>query len=155
MSANIDKKVEAKLNNEIADLKRALPTARPMIEISAEINKLEDQINILYQELHPVKKELQIKFAEANEFKAELEALKTQKKSEQGNIEEARTVEDIKAEYDVKIKQVEAKRDKLEDRIDQYIDKHYKERDNYEDQQDLLDYIDWVEKQIEHLKKRN
>jgi hypothetical protein len=40
--------------------------------------------------------------------------LKEQKKSEQGNIEEKRTVEDIKAEYDIKIKAIEAKRDKLE-----------------------------------------
>lgn len=87
MSANIDKKAEARLNNEITELKRAIPTARPMIEISAEINKLEDQITILYNELKPIKKELHIKITQANQYRAELDELKAQKKNEQGTIE--------------------------------------------------------------------
>lgn len=65
-----------------------------------------------------------------------------------------RTQEDIKKEFDEKIKAVEEKKDKLEDRIDDYMDKHVRENDAYEDQQDLLNYISWVADQIDRLKKR-
>lgn len=125
-----------------------------MIEIEAEVNKLEDQITILYKNLKPIKHELHIKITEANGIRAELEVLKEQKKNQQGTIQEQRTVEDIKAEYDIKIKAIEAKRDKLEEKIDDYVDKHIREVDDYEDQQDLLNYITWVEDQKVYLKKK-
>lgn len=54
----------------------------------------------------------------------------------------------------MKIKAIDAKRDKLEERIDDYLDKHTRAVDDYEDQQDLLRYIEWVEKQVEYQKKR-
>lgn len=63
-------------------------------------------------------------------------------------------MEDIKKEYEEKIKGVEARRDALEDKIDDYVDKHSREVDDYEDQQDLLKYIEWVKDQINRLKKR-
>lgn len=70
--------------------------------------------------------------------------MKEQKKNEQGIVAEQKTVEQIKLEYDEKIKAVDAKRDALEDRIDDYIDKFNRDYDDYEDQQDLLNYIDWL-----------
>ena len=54
----------------------------------------------------------------------------------------------------MKLKAVEDKRDKLEERIDDYMDKHTRAIDDYEDQQDLLRYIEWVQNQVERLKKR-
>jgi hypothetical protein len=69
-------------------------------------------------------------------------------------VAEQRSVDDIKKEYDERIKAVEARRDALEDKIDDYFDKYYRDVDSWEDQQDLLDYIEWVKGQIEHVKKR-
>lgn len=54
----------------------------------------------------------------------------------------------------MKFKALEARREKLEEKIDDYIDKFVRERDDYDDQQDLLKYIKWVEDQIAYLKKR-
>ena len=79
--------------------------------------------------------------------------LKNQLSTEKGAAEEKKTVEEIKAEYDVKLKGIEDKRDKLEDKIDDYMDKHTRSMDDYDDQQDLLKYIAWVEDQIERLKE--
>ena len=46
-TSNINKKEENRLTTEINELKRALNNAKPSIEIESEINKLNDQIQIL------------------------------------------------------------------------------------------------------------
>jgi hypothetical protein len=97
---------------------------------------------------------LHVKITENNKLRAELEILEKQKKSEEGVVVQQKSVDDIKKEYDEKIKAVEARRDALEDKIDDCIDKYNREVDDYEDQQDLLNYIDWVKDQIERLKLR-
>lgn len=145
---DINKREEARLYNEINELKRALQKARPSIEIESEIGKLKDQINILYKELKSIKSELHVKITENNKLRAELEQLEKQKKGEQGQVAEQKSIDDIKKEYDEKIKAVEARRDALEDKIDDYIDKYNRDLDNWEDQQDLLHYINWVKDQV-------
>ena len=115
---------------------------------------MKDQIDILYKELKPIKSDLYHKTTTAKAITAELDVLEGQKKSEEGAVSVQKTPEDIKKEFDEKIKAVEEKRDKLEDRIDDYMDKHVRENDSYEDQQDLLHYINWVTNQIAWLKKR-
>ena len=152
-TSSINKREEAKLTNEINDLKRALTNARPYIEIESQIGKINDQIQILQQELKPIKRELHIRITYANEIKEEISVLKQQLSTEKGVAEEKKTVEEIKAEYDVKLKAIEDKRDKLEDKIDDYMDKHTRSMDDYDDQQDLIRYIAWVEGQIEDLKE--
>lgn len=153
-TGDINKNQEQRLNNEINELKRALLKARPDIEIESELGKLKDQIDILYKELKPIKSDLYHKTTTAKAITAELDVLEGQKKSEEGAVSVQKTPEDIKKEFDEKIKAVEEKRDKLEDRIDDYMDKHVRENDSYEDQQDLLHYINWVTNQIAWLKKR-
>jgi hypothetical protein len=44
---------------------------------------------------------------------------------------EEKSVDDIRQGYDQKIKEVEAKRDELEDRIDDYIYHHDREVDDF------------------------
>lgn len=143
-TGDINKREEAKLYTEINELKRALQKARPSIEIESEIGKLKDQIDILYKELKSIKTELHVKITENQKIRAELDVLEQQRKNEQGVAAEQKSIDDIKKEYDEKIKVVEARRDALEDKIDDYIDKYNRDLDNYEDQQDLLKYIDWV-----------
>lgn len=105
-TGDINKNQEQKLNNEINELKRALQKARPDIEIESELGKLKDQIDILYKELKPIKSDLYHKVANAKAIKAELDVLKEQKKSEEGAVSVQRTPEDIKKEFDEKIKAV-------------------------------------------------
>jgi regulator of replication initiation timing len=153
-TSDINKREEARLYNEINELKRALQKARPSIEIESEVGKLKDQIDILYKELKAIKSELHVKITESQAIRAELEALERQRKNEQGTVAEQRSVEEIKKEYDDRIKALEARRDALEDAIDDYLDKHSREVDNWEDQQDLLNYIDWVKDQVVRVKGR-
>ena len=71
-----------------------------------------------------------------------------------GKTQEHKSVDDIRKEYDIKIKKTDEKKEKLEELIDDYIYKHQKQQDAYEDQQDLLRYIDWVERQVQILKDK-
>ena len=66
MTSQINKKEEARLTNEINDLKRAASVARPYIEIQSDLNKVEDQLKIHYGALNPVKDELNFKYNELN-----------------------------------------------------------------------------------------
>jgi predicted nucleic acid-binding Zn-ribbon protein len=104
--------------------------------------------------LKPIKHELHVKITEANSIRSELDSLKEQRKTTEGQSKVQKTAEEIKAEYDIKFKAFEERRDKLEDRIDDYVDKFVRENDDYEDQQDLLKYIKWVEDQVAWLKKK-
>ncbi len=69
-TGDINKREEAKLYNEINELKRALQKARPSIEIESEVGKLKDQIDILYKELKSIKSELHVKITEKNKIQA-------------------------------------------------------------------------------------
>lgn len=135
-------------------MKRSLTGARSYIDIESDLNKLDDQIQMLYNEVRPIKKELHVKITQANDMKAEIEELKGQLKTEKGAVQDLKSIDDIKAEYDVKLKVIEGKKDKLEDKIDDYLDKYVRANDEFEDQQDLIRYVDWVENQIAYMKKR-
>lgn len=74
--------------------------------------------------------------------------------SEKGAIKQQLSPEDIKKDYDAKIAALDERRNKLEDRIDDHYHKKQVDYDLYEDQQDLIRYIDWVNDQIKWLKKR-
>lgn len=115
---------------------------------------MKDHIDIIYKELKPIKAELKVKFPEANAIKAELEVLTKQMDSEKGVIKQQLSPEDIKKDYDARITALEERRNKVEDKIDDHYHKQQVENDHYEDQQDLLKYIDWVNDQIVRLKKR-
>ena len=153
-AGNLTKQDEHRLTKEINELKRAQPKARGRIEIEAELGKIVDHADILYKQLKAIKYELHLKITEANGLREEIDEIKKEKESELGKTEDLKSVDDIRKEYDVKLKKVEEKRDKLEERIDDYIYKHQKEQDAYEDQEDLLKYIDWVERQIQWLKDK-
>lgn len=74
--------------------------------------------------------------------------------SEKGVIKQQQSPEDIKKDYDARITALDERRNKIEDRIDDHYHKQQVENDLYEDQQDLLRYIDWVNDQIQRVKKR-
>ena len=59
-------------------MKRSTVGAKPYIEIQAEVAKLNDQIQILYKELDPVKADLKVKYYYVNALRAEIETLKAQ-----------------------------------------------------------------------------
>lgn len=87
---------------------------------------------------------MHIKITEANKIKAELDVIKGQKKNEVEEVTNKRTVEDIKTEYDAKLDQVDLKGEKLDEKFDDHHDRFTRLNDDYEDQQDLLNYIHWV-----------
>lgn len=80
--------------------------------------------------------------------------MQKKRKEEEGVVTEVRNVEDIKAEYDKKIKEAEAKRDEAQKKMDELKVKYNKEIDLYEDQQDLLRYIKYVQEEIDYKRKR-
>lgn len=53
-----------------------------------------------------------------------------------------------------KIKEVDAKRDEAQKKMDELKVKYYKDLDLYEDQQDLLRYIKYVQDEIDYKRKR-
>ena len=94
MTSSINKKEEAKLTNEINELKRSLHNARPSIEIESQVNKLNDQIQILLKELKPIKHELHVRITHANQIKEEINVLKQEYTNEKGAVVEKKSVED-------------------------------------------------------------
>lgn len=65
-----------------------------------------------------------------------------------------KSIEEIRADYDKKLKELDVKKEEAQKKMDELKLKYNKDFDLYEDQQDLLRYIKYVQEEIDYKRKR-
>ena len=80
--------------------------------------------------------------------------MKKENEKQRGDVKQFKSAEDINKEYDEKIQAIEKKKEEANDRIDQAYKKYHSDYDSYEDQQDLLAYIRYIESHMERVKEQ-
>lgn len=112
--------------------------------MTAEIGRLEDQNNILYNDLKNIREQIKKKYYELKEVKAEINEIKGEMSKEEIDTSELKAPEVIKGEYDNKIDSVKQQREDLKQKIDKLKDDYFKKLNHYEDYFDLTSYIKMV-----------
>lgn len=126
---------------------------RPEIEVTAELGRLTDQNNLLYDhDLNKIRDQIKIKYKEVKKARAEIDEIRKEMDKEGVETADLRNPEEVKAEYDVKISDAKEAIEKHKEKIQKLKDEYFKNLNNYEDYFDLVSYIKMVTEEKQKIK---